>query len=528
MYTGDKPYPTGSVTNRQLSIYGNGFLTDIGKLALQNAHKAVPIIGNVFKYFYNRRKNKQIEAEKMKLRHHLHNISIDKSLSGEDRLKMMNLINEIKSNPHRMTDDQMNNIFKNIQNGVNLASMAGLYGINKYEQSKEPKEESESEQIFYDAETGDKSGGKMYLRPTKRIQQRKGEIPPKGKGFDDVVNIVMKYPITTKKFEKLKKKSGMNLTQSDLVYIESLFRKYNKTGPSSYAIKKDFFSLTKPSPTYFKENEATPGIYSQLSKPQYNTSINKVSGIPSVGDQLSNPINTITNLMSNMSPNTYELEHNLENIDDIDTGALRDEIIANLKLPKSYQGLQKFKDIIIKYGHNNKTKGIVRNLLEDITGSKSTADAYWSDPSRISGHAHSKLDLFDVMKHLPITKEEFDNIMPGIKQALSGERGDKIRDEITKLIEELPNKEGGKMYINPNKRRKQRQGKIPPKGLGITNDKFLGNKKNPNDKFIGNYYEKPVTLPTEVGVSTLEYKFPKSNGHFPGMFERNSAGKGIF
>lgn len=576
MFIEGELYEPNKISNRQLTIYGNGWLTDIGKLALQHAHKAVPAVGRVFKFFYDRRKRKQAEAEKQKMKDHLMKMSADSKLKPEDRMKILDLLKEIKTDQHKYTNEQFHDMFDKVQKGVNLASMAGLYGIHKYEQKKEkdtPKE-TEPEQEFHDAETG----GKMYLNPNKRRKQRQGKIPPKGQGFDEIIKLLKRNPEVAHKADKFNKK-GLTLTINDIEYIKNLFKKhgiYNDSNKKSiYTIKNDFFSLTKPSSKQYdvlkddKGNILNPNIYTK-KKNVYNASVN---GIRSNIDDKQLFSEDVIDRLNSLYISQDKLAKNLENIKDLtpensvvkypvpptknNKTSSESELMINIDKKHAIEDKNDDSDSYTSYDIEDLDEKEKKNIEKKIQKALETETnpttnkndllkidpkfkAFWDNykgPKKSNENVKIAMDIYKNQSKNDTFKNDANNVLLGedkddintvgtINRSNTKSRPEKNKIEsIKKLLEEkgaTPEenwedypfnklrdyetklKTGGKMYIRPSNRVKQRNGKIPPKGQGIET-------------------QKAVTLP-------FHFNDKKSHvdTHFPSMFAENRKGTGIF
>lgn len=528
MYIEGELYEPNKISNKQLLVYGDGWLTDIGKLALQHAHKAVPIVGKVFKFFYDRRKRKQAEAEKNKMREHLMKMSSDIRLKPEDRMKILDLLREIKIEPHKYTNEQFHKLFDNIQKGVNLASMAGLVGIHKYEQSKEHKNEPEEKEEFHDAKSEHTEGGKMYLNPNKRRQQRQGKIPPKGNGFDEIVKLLKKNPEVAHKADKFKKK-GLTITEADIEYIMNLFKKhgiFNKNKKQLYTIKNDFFSLTKPSNRHYevlkdkKGNILNPNIYTRRQG-TYNASIN---GIHSVSDdrQMLNH-----ELLDRLYESTDKLAKNMENLKDLkpeNKVVPYDGIIDDKPNKTSSEGELLIKNR--KYRRNPNIERMATQIDKSVNPGKYEVFSYVSanrdnlfkvmdylnssenkSPNKYIGRltkTQSKYIIDNIIKEGPLIEEVKNGIELKDKEESTSD-SDEIGDPNGHDSEGLRKHKGGKMYLRPSNRIKQRHGTIPPKGQGI------------------GQHHKATTLPFHFSDNKVHV-----HKHLPSMFSENNKGSGMF
>jgi predicted DNA-binding ArsR family transcriptional regulator len=581
MYIEGELYEPNKISNKQLLVYGDGWLTDIGKLALQHAHKAVPVVGKVFKFFYDRRKRKQAEAEKNKMREHLMKMSADIRLKPEDRMKILDLLKEIKIEPHKYTNEQFHKLFDTIQKGVQLGSIAGTHLINKHEQSKEPKSESDNDE-FHDAETG----GKMYINPNKRRQQRQGKIPPKGNGFDEIVKLLKKNPEVAHKANKYNKK-GLTITEADIQYIINLFKKHNifdKNKKQLYTIKNDFFSLTKPSNKQYELNEVDKdgnilnhNIY-KLKQGTYNASVNKVPDrISSVYDDLQVSPQEI---LSRLYESNEKLAENMGNIKDLPKQFKDQLMIGNkttdekakenttseaefngneikkiknvnyIDLLKTHFTSEQIDNFKIEYNRKKLSENFAKNLLEvkkgmkfsgpeinleDKNGPDIVKDFYDNvkfnkDIKNLKDYIRSSTLNDDEIKkyenkidqmidHYTNVKYEIplntliDKIDTLITRSLQGEIDiddieikeiDSSDDEIDPNGHESNGIKGGKMYLRPSNRIKQRNGTIPPKGQGI------------------DQHQAVTTLPFYFNDNKTHV-----HKHLPSMFSENHKGGGF-
>ena len=416
MYIPGEIYDPNKISNRQLLVYGDGWLTDVGKLALQHAHKAVPAIGRVFKFFYERRKRKQAEAEKNKLKEHLMKMSADVRLRPEDRMKILDLLREIKIEPHKYTNEQFRNLFTKIQNGVNLASMAGLYGIHKYEQNKEHKEEPKD---------------------------------TTGTGFDEIIKLIKKNPEVAHKADKFNKKKGLSLTLEDIEYIKKLFKKHNiydRNKKQLYTIKNDFFSLTKPSQRHYKlkyidnqGNILNNNIYEHRGI--YNSSIN---GIPSAYDeQISSPIQLLSKLYESNLYNNEKMIKNMENIKDLHKennvllyNMMDNKPIDSIDVDKNTTSEGEYKVILPDKSNNNVTGTVIEDYDESV------------DETNRENAIKKGFSNTDPYKDYILLK----NNLPNFNEYQKNYNGPKLNDKAgrQKFIEWLSEKSEFKNYTNEN------------------------------------------------------------------------------